>query len=546
MPNQAHMPVIARSKDIDSAMRGDRWDAPKELLAQQRWRMNNLYSIVDVHGQVIDFQMNWAQLDYFNRMHYNGIILKARQLGFSTFIELLILDMALWRKNFQATIIAHGKEEASKLFSSKILFAYNQLPDAIRAWRPAVKASATGIEFSNGSKITVTVSARSGTNQFLHISEFGKICQKYPAKADEIVTGSLETVHSGSLTAIESTAEGHAGHFYDMCQRAQNLMYQARKLTNQDYRFFFYPWHREPKYEASEQDQKYTVIPQRLVEYYHKLDVDFGVELTQGQKVWYAKKEEVLGPLMYREHPSYAEEAFFAKIEGAYYGEQIARMRMESRICSVPINPNVPVDTWWDLGWDDYMVIILTQTIGGEIHFVDWYMDHGYGLEHYAKYLKELAVERNFFFGDHIAPNDIGVHELGTGKTRAETALQFGLKFKRTPQRDVMDGINLVRGLFPTFWVDEEHCGELFDTLATYHKEWDPNLGAYKDKPKHDESSHAADALRYGVTMHPFATRVKVRNRAVPEAESFHPNKVRQANRTRVARRSVSAMGRTR
>ena len=130
MPNQAHMPVIARSKDIDSAMRGDRWDAPKELLAQQRWRMNNLYSIVDVHGQVIDFQMNWAQLDYFNRMHYNGVILKARQLGFSTFIELLILDMALWRKNFQATIIAHGKEEASKLFSSKILFAYNQLPDA--------------------------------------------------------------------------------------------------------------------------------------------------------------------------------------------------------------------------------------------------------------------------------------------------------------------------------------------------------------------------------------------------------------------------------
>ena len=65
------------------------------------------------------------------------------------------------------------------------------------------------LSFSNGSRIAVGTSFRSGTLQFLHISEFGKICAKYPEKAREIVTGAIEALSIDGKLFIESTAEGN-------------------------------------------------------------------------------------------------------------------------------------------------------------------------------------------------------------------------------------------------------------------------------------------------------------------------------------------------
>lgn len=500
-------------KEVDLQPRGDNidWSLLEEKCRDQHWRLNNLYKIVDENGKVVPFKMNWAQEDLYRGLWYNNIVLKARQLGFSTFIEIFILDSCLWRENISAAVIAHGQKEASDLFQKKILFAYNNLPDIIRQWRPAAKLSKTEIQFNNGSSISVAVSARSGTHQILHISEFGKICTKYPAKADEIVSGSLEAVHQGNLVFIESTAEGHDGHFYDFTQRAQNLLWMGKRLTASDYKFHFYPWHQNPNYRASDEDTERTVIPQRLVEYFHRLEDEYGIELDANQKAWYAGKDLTLGSMVRREHPSYPAEAFEAKIEGAIYGEQIDRMRMEGRVTSVPINPNIPVDTWWDLGINDYMVIILTQTVGREIHLVDWYMNHGYGMEHYTKWLNTWLQDEapiGTVFGHHIGPHDIEHHEIGTGQTRVEYAYEnFGFHFEVSPMRGVQEGIDLVRRVFPYVYADEQRCGDLIDKLALYQREWDPNRGAFKDNPRHDEHSHPADALRTGITIHPFAAR---------------------------------------
>src|SRR5215207_10590786 len=59
------------------------------------------------------------------------------------------------------------------------------------------------------------------TLQYLHVSEFGKICAQAPEKAREIVTGALNTVEAGQFVVIESTAEGQEGAFYEMTQRAR-------------------------------------------------------------------------------------------------------------------------------------------------------------------------------------------------------------------------------------------------------------------------------------------------------------------------------------
>ncbi len=540
MPNLAELPKNITYLDRPNTKdEDDGWRGSEKLLTIPRWRLNNLYKIVSkqvseaandddsgdhseqVQHQIMTFRMNWAQESFYNDMWSNNIILKARQLGFSTFIEILILDNAMWRKNFRATIIAHGKEEASALFRTKILFAYNNLPNALRQWCPAVAQSQTAIRFANGSEIVVSVSARSGTNHFLHISEFGKICRKYPEKADEIVSGSFETVHGGGVIAIESTAEGHSGHFYDMSQRAQNLMYSATLLTKQDYRFFFFPWHMEPTYTVDDATAERTIIPERLENYFLRLEHDYGIELSRGQMVWYSKKEEIQGTLMFREHPSFPEEAFQARIEGSVYGEKIAQLRMQGRLGSFPINTSIPVETWWDIGIGDYTVILLTQTIGGRIHIVDWVMNNGEGLDWYTKWLSKKKTERHFFWGKHIGPHDFGQREWGSkGKTRIQLAAELGYKIDRAPARGLEEGINLARVMFPMLCFDERYCGDLLDMLATYQYEWDAHLGAYKNTPKHDEASHPADALRTGILEHPFAARVRARS--VPEKHHEH------------------------
>ena len=57
----------------------------KANLSDWRWRINNLYFITDKNGKKIKFKLNEAQMTFFEGMHYRNIILKARQLGFTTF-----------------------------------------------------------------------------------------------------------------------------------------------------------------------------------------------------------------------------------------------------------------------------------------------------------------------------------------------------------------------------------------------------------------------------------------------------------------------------
>jgi len=187
-------------------------DIGKDLLADQQWRLNNLYYIIDKEGRRVRFRLNWAQEELFDNLWYCNIILKARQLGMSTFILLYMLDNCLFIPDLRCGVIAHNLEDAEYLFRDKVKFAYDNLPEALRKWRsldtPGKTATKKELMLNNNSSIRVGTSMRSGTLNFLHISEFGKICRKYPEKAREIVAGSLNTVQAGQHIFIESTAEG--------------------------------------------------------------------------------------------------------------------------------------------------------------------------------------------------------------------------------------------------------------------------------------------------------------------------------------------------
>ena len=187
-----------------------------------RWRLSNLYWIIDKEGRRQKFEMNWAQEALFNQMHYMNVILKARQLGFTTFIQIFMLDAAVFNSDIRAGTIAHTLGDAQTIFRDKVKFPYDLLPDGIKSHVPILHDNATELMLGNNSSIRVGTSLRSGTLQYLHVSEYGKLCAKFPEKAREVRTGALNTVQAGQVVFIESTAEGQEGHFFEVCQTAQS------------------------------------------------------------------------------------------------------------------------------------------------------------------------------------------------------------------------------------------------------------------------------------------------------------------------------------
>lgn len=185
--------------------------------------------------------------------------------------------------------------------------------------------------------------------------------------------------------------------------------------------------------------------------------------------------------------------SFTAAVTGAYYAKQIQQAEDDGRICRVPYDPKITVDTWWDLGVGDATVIWFTQTVGKEIHVIDYYENNGEGLPHYAKYLQSLP----YVYGTHNAPHDIEARELGTGKSRLETARTLGIDFKVVANLGVDDGIEAVRGILSRCWFDVDKCKRGLHALREYRKEYDEKKKVFKSYPCHDWSSHTADGFRY-------------------------------------------------
>ena len=143
------------------------------------------------------------------------------------------------------------------------------------------------MEFNNNSAIRVSTSMRSGTLQYLHISEYGQLCAKFPDKAREVRTGALNTVQAGQIVFIESTAEGREGHFYDLCEEAQAKQRMGTPLTPLDFKFNFFPWFRCPDYAI---DPKGVVIEDAYQRYFDKLASTQGIVLSPRKKPGMSKK----------------------------------------------------------------------------------------------------------------------------------------------------------------------------------------------------------------------------------------------------------------
>jgi len=189
--------------------------------------------------------------------------------------------------------------------------------------------------------------------------------------------------------------------------------------------------------------------------------------------------------------------SFKTPVEGAYYGSQINKAHKEKRILeTIAVDPLLPVYTGWDLGMDDATTIWFAQLFRNEVRIVNYYENSGEGLPHYARELHMWAAKRDVTYAKHFAPHDIKVRELGTGKSRIETARSLGLKFTTVKKLPIIDGIEAVRNLLPRCWFSKNDCYAGIEALKGYHKEFDSSKGVFRKSPVHDSNSHGADGFR--------------------------------------------------
>lgn len=474
-------------------------------LSDPWWRITSgcLYKIM-IKGDggeeslVLPFIPNESQLKLLNNLHNRNLILKARQLGFTTLIAIYFLDCALFRDNVRAGIQAQSEEVAKTIFRDKVKFAYDNLPPLLREAMPLERDSQSELLFAhNNSSVRVGTSMRSGTLQYLHVSEFGKIGAKFPERAQEVVTGSIPAVPANGVVFIESTAEGQEGEFFTMSKRAESIANEGKKLSKKDFKFHFFPWWVESKYRAPVED---AVISEKDHEYFDKVEQEMGCTIDHEQRAWWcsARDAEFSGAeeKMWQEYPSTPKEAFQRSTEGCYYTVQMTVARKQGRITSVPYRPGHPVNTFWDIGHGDGTAIWLHQRIGQNDNFIGYIEAWG---EPYAYFVAELQ-KKGYVWGRHFLPHDGNHIRQGMISSLSPRAMldQLGLKNIEIVKRveEIAHGIQATRNAFSTCWFDEAECKLGIAHLDNYKKQWSNTAQRFTDQPKHDEHSEGADAFR--------------------------------------------------
>lgn len=485
-------------------------NTPEELIAacqSWEWRIfsGQVYKIMvksdeNDTGFAVPFIPNRAQRRFLSRLHYRNVILKARQLGFTTLLAVLFLDHALWNANQRCGIIAHELDAAEAIFNDKVVFAYENMPEALLEAFPLSKKTAKQLTFAhNNSSMRVATSMRSGTIHRLHVSELGKIAAKYPGKAKEIITGSLPAVPVDGIAVIESTSEGQEGEFYNIATKAEALFQIGRKLTAQEWRFHFFPWHDDPNYTA---DPSGVTISPADAKYFAEVEAITGKRIGAGQRAWYVLKREndFSGDAekMWQEMPSTSEECWRKSTEGTYFAKQLARARIEGRITKIPHIEQVRVNTFWDIGAGDGTGIWLHQYIGTQHRFLRYIEGWGEGYAHYVRLLRETG----YVFGGMFLPHDATQKRQMANTIAAPLDMLMELapdwSFHVVPRVEtIQHGIELTRTKFNTAWFDEEGCKEGLNHITLYRKKWSTRMAVWIDEPEKLEGhSEAADSFR--------------------------------------------------
>lgn len=269
---------------------------------------------------------NRAQKHFDENKHNRNIILKSRQLGFTTYECIDMFDDTLWTPDFNCLMLSYDGDSQLDLFDKKIDYAWQNLAPELRALYDldADRANQLKFKFGSGSfsSIQVRTRGRSGTFRRVHISELGKIAKEDPRKAREILSGTIQAVPLDGRVDIESTAEGDVGLFADMFWEAFN---RGEPKTPVDYKAHFYNWTWDDG-EMSKIIRPEKELPKKFREYQKKYS------LSDKEITYYYYKWLTLGrdwDLLRQEYPTTPEEAFVSSGTKLFNPSKIIEMPTE-------------------------------------------------------------------------------------------------------------------------------------------------------------------------------------------------------------------------
>ena len=480
------------------------------------WRICNIYTIRDRHGKPIPFRPTNQQKRVLRAIYIEHkkklFIPKARQLGMSTLISIIILDSILFGSGVQTCINDHVKGAAKKKLVSKILYAFDRLPEEWRAgWEVVNRGNQTGelrIRKAGGttehdSTVYAGDKARGDTFQILHLSELGETQAKAPERAKEIIEGSMPAAESG-LIVIETTWHGgKVGQLYGLVLDAIETP-DDKKDLDRDFFILFFPWFEEPSYTSNGDVAQVT---QATRDYFTKLASKLSLEFTDGQMLWYQKKKEAFGHRIYSIYPSILEEIFLSPVDGAIYAKEIDEARVHGRCGAIAHDPQHPVNTLWDFGSPKNTICIYFQIIAGRFHFIDADVVEERDGQSVEINGLDLSFEQRiahmsrkpYLYSTHYVPHDATSRDIRHRVSWQDDMRHLGLKGNVTviPRtNDIWLGINRVRADFGLFHFSDAMKPYL-DGLAMYRLRPDPsNEKKFTSDPIHDFASHLADPLR--------------------------------------------------
>lgn len=227
---------------------------------------------------------------------------------------------------------------------------------------------------------------------------------------------------------------------------------------------------------------------------------------------------------------------FEAAIHGAIYGKWMREALDQGRIRTVDWDPSIPVNTAWDLGFDDATAIWWWQELPGEIHLIDYYESNGQDIGHYCEVLKSKPYQ----YGEHYVPHDAGHKTLAAGgRSTGDLAYAQGVKMTVLPAPSQQNSIEAARKTIERCWFDKDRCNLGIEALRQYQFELDEERKMFKSKPRHDWASHGSDAFEIIAQVWQLPQRIKdsAKPRFLNEAtadELFWPTEANRGFRERL------------
>jgi hypothetical protein len=183
--------------------------------------------------------------------------------------------------------------------------------------------------------------------------------------------------------------------------------------------------------------------------------------------------------------------SFEAALRGAIYGAEMERSENEGRVKEFALDPNLPLDVIADLGYTDDTALGFFQKAPGGVLIHEVYVNNEM---EWDSYLDEMDL-RNV--RDVYLPHDARAKNLQTGRSIVEQTIKRGYRPRIVPDHKLRDGIAATRKLLPFVYWNYPLCAGAIEAMKSYRREWDDNLGCYRERPVHDWASHVADMIRY-------------------------------------------------